>query len=418
MKLAPGSPLAIGLRFNDDDGDHAVGRVVMANQRAMLEWSGAYRSGPRRVSPLLYPAERGLIEARSREFDGLHGFLSDSLPDGWGTLLMKRRVERLDIAWDGLDAVHRLALVGEHGRGALTFIPATTPFADVDEIDLPSFAAQSRLILLGEEVTLGDSLAQLGGASGGARPKVHIRIGGDGRMRAEDGEGTPGFDSWIVKFPAIVDPIDIGPVEHAYAAMARAAGIDMAETRLLPVRDGPGYFATRRFDRPEPGRRLHMLSLAGAIEAPPHMPSVDYDGLLRATMAITRDVRDVEQGFRRMLFNVLACNRDDHSRQHAFLMDEAGVWRLAPAYDLTFSAGPGGEHYLAIAGEGRAPTRAHVDRIAKTHGIAAQRVADMIEQVIGSVSDWPRHARHAGVGASLAPIKDRLERIWRDFTAG
>lgn len=117
--------------------------------------------------------------------------------------------------------------------------------------------------------------------------------------------------------------------------MARAAGIDMAPSRLLPASDGFGYFAPRRFDRPSPGCRLHMMSLAGALEALPDVPSIDYDALLRATSAVTRHEGDVDQAFRRMVFNILAHNRDDHTRQHSYLMGADGEWRLAPAYDLT-----------------------------------------------------------------------------------
>jgi serine/threonine-protein kinase HipA len=122
---------------------------------------------------------------------------------------------------------------------------------------------------------------------------VHLGLGPDGAISLDDGETAPGHESWIVKFPALTDPVDIGPVELAYATMAQAAGLVMAPCRLLPARHGPGHFATRRFDRPAPGQRLHMVSLAGAVEAPPHLPALDYDGFLRATLAITRDARDV-----------------------------------------------------------------------------------------------------------------------------
>ncbi|MBZ6380502.1 type II toxin-antitoxin system HipA family toxin [Sphingomonas sanguinis] len=417
-RLAPGTPIAIGLRFDEHIDDHPVGRAVMANGRAMLEWSREVLASGTAVSPLRYPLEQGLVEARSRAFDGLHGFLADSLPDGWGVLLMKRRVERLGTRWETLDAIDRLALVGEEGRGALVFAPATTPPAEVPALDLDALAAQSQSILLGDDASLVDVLARLGGASGGARPKVHVGFDANGAVRVDEGENAPGFESWIVKFPALLDPVDIGPIEQAYAEMARAAGITMAQSRLLPARQGGGYFATRRFDRPGDGRRLHMLSLAGAVEAPPHMPSLNYDGFLRATLAITRDVRDVEEAFRRMVFNVLACNRDDHTRQHAFLMDHLGRWRLAPAYDLTYSVGPGGEHYLAVAGEGRRPTRSHVDRIGRMHGIADRRIGEIVDAVDGAVSNWPRFAADAGVGVSLAEITDRLREVRSMFGDG
>jgi len=414
-RLAPGTPIAIGLRFGDPVNDRSVGRAVMANGLAMLEWSREIMSSRIAVSPLLYPQEQGLIEARGRAFDGLHGFLADSLPDGWGALLMKRRVERLGTRWETLDPVDQLALVGEEGRGALVFAPATTPPAEVVALDLDALAAQSQSILLGDDAALADVLARLGGASGGARPKVHIGFDATGQISIDEGNSAPGFESWIVKFPALLDPVDIGPIEQAYAAMARAAGITMADSRVLPARNGPGHFATRRFDRPAGGKRLHMLSLAGAVEAPPHLPSLDYDGFLRATSAITRDVRDVEEAFRRMVFNVLALNRDDHTRQHAYLMDPDGRWRLAPAYDLTYSPGPGGEHYLAIAGEGRRPTRRHVEQVGRLHGISNRQIADIIDAVDGVVSDWLRFAAEAGVGLSLEEITGRLQGMRRMF---
>jgi serine/threonine-protein kinase HipA len=191
--------------------------------------------------------------------------------------------------------------------------------------------------------------------------------------------------------------------------MARAAGLTIAESRVLPERDGPGYFATRRFDRPAPGRRLHMVSLAGAAEAPSEMPSLDYDGFLRATMAITRHAGDVEQAFRRMVFNVLAHNRDDHTRQHSYLMGPSGEWRLAPAYDLTFSVGPGGEHYLAVEGEGRNPTRAHVLALGRRHGLSDRVIARIIDRTRGALAEWPVIAADVGVTVSRREIADRLK---------
>ena len=180
------------------------------------------------------------------------------------------------------------------------------------------------MILSGDDGDLAETLAKLAGGSGGARPKVHVGFDDAGNVSVGSGEIAPGHTAWIVKFRAPEDPIDIGPLEYAYASMARAAGIDVPEHKLIASKKGPGYFATRRFDRPQPGERLHMLSLSGAIESPPQTPS-SYDTLLRATRAITRRADDVAAAFRRMVFNVLAHNRDDHTRQHAFLMDESAT---------------------------------------------------------------------------------------------
>jgi len=151
--------------------------------------------------------------------------------------------------------------------------------------------------------------------------------------------------------------------------MAEAAGLKLSDHKLIPAKKGPGYFATRRFDRPSADKRLHMLSLAGAIEALSHIPS-SYDALFRATCAITRNAEDVEHAFRRMLFSVLAHNRNDHTRQHAFLMDAAGEWRLAPASDFTYAAGPGCERYLDIEGEGKTRRETKSKRLAPGMGSA------------------------------------------------
>lgn len=411
MKLAPGTPLSIGMLTNEDAALRPIGRLAMVGGVAQLEWSPEAIAAGQRITPFHYPLEPGLHAARSREFDGLHGFLADSLPDAWGTLLLSRRLAKLGHRLEALNAVDRLALVGRRGRGALVFQPETLEEAVDDHIDLDQLAEESRHVMLGEESGLDALLTTFGGGSGGARPKVHLSF---------HNKGTPtvsgqGQEEWIVKFPALNDPSDIGPLEEAYAQMARAAGIYMAETRLIPSSIGPGHFATRRFDRPAPGKRLHMVSLGGAVEASPHMPSLDYDGFLRATLSITRDMRDVEQAFRRMVFNILAHNRDDHVRQHAFLMDSDGEWCLAPAFDLTFSHGPGGEHYMAVMGEGRDITRAQVEALGIRHGIAAKRITRIVEEVRAAVANWGMFAADCNVGPSRTDIAAALVRLSDNF---
>lgn len=415
MKLIPGTPLHIALRANEAEPDLPVARLALADRLAQLEWSPYVIQRALRISPYLYPPEPGLVPARGHAFDGLHGFLADSLPEGWGALVLRRRLRKLGVRHEDLSAADRLALVGGHGRGALVFAPATLPRDDVESLDLDVLAGEARHILLREESALADTLATLGGASGGARPKVNVGFADDGSVSVGEGEAAAGHAAWIVKFATLNDPVDIGPVEFAYAEMAKAAGIVMSPSRLLPSRNGPGYFATRRFDRPSSGRRLHMVSLAGAIEAPSTMPSASYDTLLRATRAMTRHEGDVEQAFRRMVFNVLAHNRDDHTRQHSYLMDSSGEWRLAPAYDLTYSDGPGGEHYLDIAGEGRRPRRADVETLGKLHGFTRAHIDGVVRDVDDAVSRWPQFAEAARVEGSLAGIAERIAAVRAAF---
>lgn len=284
-------------------------------------------------------------------------------------------------------------------------------------MDLDLLAEAAITLLAGEAPVLADTLANLGGGSGGARPKVHVGFNAAGSVSLGSGETPPGFDPWIVKFRAPEDPEDIGPIEAAYAEMAAAAGVTMSPHRLIPARSGHPYFATRRFDRPDGGGRLHMVSLAGVLEAPADdRPSASYDTYLRATQAVTRRGDDVAEAFRRMLFNVLASNRDDHTRQHAFLMDAAGNWSLAPAYDLTHSPGPGGEHYMDIEGEGRQPTRGHALGLAARHRLAEKVVAPMIDKVRAAVSDWPTFAAATEVtAASRDRIADAIATVDADF---
>ena len=416
MRLAPGTPLSLALAFDPTKPPIPAGRVAMDGGLAQLEWSSDVLATRLPVAALYYPPDPGLQAARGRAFDGLQGFLADSLPEGWGRRLMRRRLEKLGVDLATLSPLDQLALVGRHGRGALVYEPATTPEEDVKTLDLDALAAEAAAILAGEDGTLADTLADLAGGSGGARPKVHVGFNVEGKVSVGEGELPEGFISWLVKFRAPNDPDDIGPIEEAYADMAETAGLVMSEHRLIPARQGPGYFATRRFDRTDGGGRLHMVSLAGAVEAPTEPGIVSYDTFLRATQAITRRKPDVEAAFRRMLFNILASNRDDHTRQHAYLMDAGGDWRLAPAYDLTYAPGPGGEHYLDIEGEGRNPTRAHVLRLGARHSLDAKAVAVMVEEVRAAVARWPAFGDAAGVTkASAKEIATAHARVWAAF---
>lgn len=416
MKLAPGLPLRISMQWDAAAPPEPIGLLAADKGVAQLEWDTSVIQRSIKIDPGIYPPEPGLWPARSREFAGLHGFLSDSLPDAWGSLLVRLQLRKLGFRLEDLDGVDRLALVGANGRGALVYEPATTTSADALSIDLDELAEQSRSILLGEEVEQIETLAMLGGSSGGARPKVHLGIAKDGSFIAGDTSPTHDLEAWIVKFRASTDPIDIGPVEEAYAQMARLAGINMAETRLLPAKAAAGHFATRRFDRPAPGKRVHMVSLSGALEAPwQDAGNIDYDTLLRATARFTRHAGYVEEAFRRMVFNVLSHNRDDHSRQHSYLMDETGQWRLAPAYDLTFSTGPGGEHYLAVQGAGREITRRHVLALGEVHGISHPIATSIIARVSAATNEWARIAKSVGVGSSLKTISERLTAVSRTF---
>jgi serine/threonine-protein kinase HipA len=205
------------------------------------------------------------------------------------------------------------------------------------------------------------------------------------------------FEHWIVKFAAKKDLPNAGPVEYAYALMAAAAGIEMPPTRLFEPSAGERFFGVRRFDR-YGNRRFHVHTFGNLIQANFRIPSADYADLLKAASVLTRDHQDVLRAFRRMVFNVSAHNRDDHVKNFAFIMDSAsGDWRLAPAYDLSYAPGPGGEHTMTLLGEGRRPGRAHILRLAEQAGVAKPQADAIIDEVRSAVARWKGFAARAGV---------------------
>ncbi len=395
MKLAPVSLLHVDLRAGARRA--AVGRLALDRGTAIFEYDAEFIVSRLALNPLWPPPGQAPIAARNPlTFDGLHGVFADSLPDAWGNELMRRSCARRGIDFDALTALDRLAMVGEHGMGALAYHPAA-PAEDDGVLDLDVLAHEANEVLEGRESDVLPELERLGGASGGARPKVLVALGERGEARSGIGDIPAGYEAWLVKFASSKDVPDIGPLETAYAVMARAAGIRVPDHRLIAARRGPGYFATKRFDR-EGNARRHVLSAAGALDLDWQVPQIDYDTLLRLVRRVTRDQGEVEEMFRRMVFNVAAHNRDDHAKQHSFLYDHvADRWLLAPAYDLTYSSGPGGEHYLAVAGEGRDISARAVRAVAAAHDIKPKRVRAIVDAVLDAVARFAVFAAEYGV---------------------
>jgi serine/threonine-protein kinase HipA len=179
--------------------------------------------------------------------------------------------------------------------------------------------------------------------------------------------------------------------------MAKAAGIQMPDVHLFPAKEGPGYFATRRFDC-DGDKRFHMHTACGLLHADFRVPALDYQDLLTLAFMLTRDIREVEKLYRLAVFNVLAHNRDDHAKNFSFLMDAQGQWKLSPAYDLTFSSGPGGEQSTMVMGEGRNPGVEHLIKLGLEVKIAKPRITQIIDQTRSALAVWPDLARQYGVG--------------------
>lgn len=381
-------------------------------RRAYFEYSRTFLEAPLPLSPFNLPASPGLKAAPYQPFDGLHGTFNDSLPDGWGRLLLDRRLQKHGYDHRALGPLDRLAYVGTIGMGALRYVPDKTLESPASNaVDLDGIANEAEQVQREIRTADVDSLQQMQGGSTGARPKIMIGLNQATDTIVPDyGTGLPPkYEPWMVKFKSINDPEEIGPEEYAYSLMAAASGIEVPASKLLKARK-THYFAVRRFDR-VPGGAVHIHTASGLLDADHRTPAIDYETLLRVTRVLTRDERHVRQMFRRMVFNVLTHNRDDHSKNHAFRMDADGSWHPAPAYDLTLSEGPAGEHSLAIAGEGKSPGREHIMKVAADASIAKSEADEIYGAVAISVAGWPKHAASAGLSRQRSSeISSLLER--------
>ena len=341
--------------------------------RTAFEYSDEWLRSGFSLNPFSLPLQPGVRIAKPEPFDGLFGIFADSLPDGWGRLLVDRMLRRQGERPEEIDAITRLSIVGTSGMGGLEYRPAHRMKGGIPSSDLDHMAEECRKILDSGESEDLDMLFAMGGSSGGARPKVMIRLGGE---------------DWIVKFPSTGDPVNIGQMEYEYNLCAAACGIQVPDVKLFPSNRCAGYFGAKRFDRemtPSGEKRVHMASVSALLEVSHRVPSLDYTSLMGLTWQLTRQADELLRMYTLMCFNVFAHNRDDHSNNFSFLCVD-GKWRMAPAYDLTYSNSVGGEHATTIAGEGRNPSVKDILSVAKKAGISmstARQIAGRVEQTVG-----------------------------------
>jgi serine/threonine-protein kinase HipA len=377
-----------------------VGRLAFKDRQVLFEYDAPFISSGIEISPIKLPLRPGVSIADTTIFDGLFGVFNDSLPDGWGRLLLDRTVEKYGIHRGQLNPLDRLAYVGRHGMGALSYEPELGPQnTDDARLALDKLADESAAVLDGENDEVFEELLRLNGSSSGARPKIVAQVSTDkkkiihGRQELQSG-----FAHWLIKFPSSQDARDVGAIEYAYSLMAKDAGVEMSETHLFRTRRNK-YFGTKRFDR-DGDSRIHMHSLGGLIHADHRSPSLDYDMVLRVTLALTRNIQDAERVYALACFNVLAHNRDDHVKNFSFLLNASSEWILAPAYDLVFSYGPGGEQSMLVMGEARSPGTTQLQALGKRHGI--KNAPEILAKVKRAVADWSRFAEQADVSRKSA----------------
>ncbi len=391
----------IEVRFSSTpDESTFIGTLAEKDGSVFFEYGREWLDAGLELSPFTLPLKPGLISHKDLRFGPLFGLFDDSLPDGWGLLLMDRSFRSQGIDPASVSILDRLLYLGDKTMGALTYHPAVQR----DNYDtlpgLHELAAEARQVYAGKVENILPQLMRAGGSPGGARPKVLIGFNPvTDDMISGEGDIPSGFEHWIVKFSAREDLTDAGVVEYAYAKMATAAGIAMEESRLFTAGNDEHFFGVKRFDRLPGNRRCHIHTFGNLIHANFRVPGSDYADLLKVTSLLTEDHQDLEAAYRLMVFNVLAHNRDDHVKNFSFLFnDQTGRWSLSPAYDLTFSRGPGGEHTTTVLGEGLQPTQKHILQLAKQSGIAATRAEEIFQEVKGAVCCWPDFAILAGVG--------------------
>lgn len=319
-----------------------VGSIASTQEGLMaFEYDNGWLANGFSISPFSLPLEKRVFVARWRPFDGVFGIFDDSLPDGWGRLLVDRVLAKHGLNPREIGFLARLSFVGASGMGALEYEPETAIATSFGGLDFDAIAEECARLLATNESDDLDELLALGGSSGGARPKVLTEVEGE---------------EWIVKFPSSVDSENIGEQEYAIAQLAKQCGLNVPETRLFPSKRCSGYFGVKRFDRiaASPARKVHMASAGALLEASHRVPSLEYELLMRLTSLLTGSACDIEQLYRLMCFNVFIGNRDDHAKNFSFLYDEAaGKWTLSPAYDLTQNPGTYGERATTVNGKGK-----------------------------------------------------------------
>lgn len=387
-----------------------VGALDEVSGGIAFEYDRAFLASGHELSPFTLSLKAGVQFRDSPPSMRLPGLFDDSLPDQWGTRLMTEWFRRHGTPGHAITPLMRLAYVGRRGMGALVYTPEGDSNVTPHGITLNDLYAAAAAAESGGKIDM-ESLVPVGSSVGGARPKALLAVATSDPRKLLPGAGEipEGFEAWIVKFDTSRDG-DWAPMEEAFACMARAAGIDMLDTRLLETsHDGVvrRHFAAKRFDRVG-SLRIHHHTLAGLLQL--GGSDLDYTTFLRATRNLTKDEREVFRAYRRAVFNVLANNRDDHGKNHGFLYHDH-CWRLGPAYDLTFR-GDIPERGMAIVGERKNAGIRQLLELAEAESLDKRHALTVIDEVAQSMSRWPEFAEKAGVSAAkVAEIEKSLRSL-------
>ncbi len=392
--MKPIKKILVSIQFDAEALE--VGELVSNSRLLYFKYYPSFVKTGLEISPLKLKLNSDINKANELPFEGLFGVFADSLPDGWGKLLLDKALAARGIAVSDLTPLNRLAYIGSQGMGALMYKPEMSiENTDDFKMELDEIAKATKQIIAGTATEVLDEMFKLGGSSGGARPKILVGYHPiTQHIIPAEKVLPPQYEHWLIKFPASSDTVDIANIEYVYYKMAIDAGIEMSDCRLFEGKSGNTYFGTKRFDR-KGNNRLHLHSAAGMMHDNFRLSSLDYGHLMDCAFQLERDVKAYEKVLRLAAFNVFANNRDDHSKNFSFLMDAKGKWRLAPAYDLTFSYSGHGMHSTMVAGESAKPNRTHLMKLATYFNVKNANV--LIDEVQNAVNNWKKYAALYGV---------------------
>ncbi|OIQ47134.1 MAG: phosphatidylinositol kinase [Gammaproteobacteria bacterium MedPE] len=390
-----------------------AGILAQNKQGVFFQYDASYLAKFGNLSPFTLRADTNLNLANKSLHSGLHGVFADALPDGWGLLLQDRIFRQNDLLPAHITAMDRLAFVGDKALGGLSFSPVSGYASSAeDKTSLSELGINAQKVFDGQAQEVLAALVAAG-SSGGARPKAQIYVQGSKFDECHTIE-QKNDDAWIVKFTSsnLALGHEEGLCEAAYLTLAKQANLNPPQWTLLnaPKQSGAKqWLALKRFDfinnENQPSGRLHMHSACGLLDTDFRTPSLDYDDLIRASRTLCKSPAVGQLQFRRAMFNLLACNHDDHSKNWAFLQNDHGAWQPAPFYDVTFSPHPFGEHATSFGGYGKTPPLKAAQKLAHSAGFAKWSDAKLvIEETVDVIENFQETAQSLGVSLSTSKL--------------
>lgn len=416
MKTTNVRHLRVWRRLSDGE-DVLVGELAQNQRGIFFQYDRLYLENWQSLSPFRLPFDHSLTPAPKTPHAGLHGLFADSLPDGWGVLLMDRVFRQWGIPPHSITPMDRLAYTGQGATGALHYTPAMSREGEEGWIKMATLGEQAALVFDGQTNDVLNALANAGG-SGGARPKALIYFDPERPEQVFTTENGASNQPWLIKFTSAKLALshDEGICEAAWLRMASQCGIEVPEYRLFSQKNGHIWLAVKRFDCAEdvPKGRYHMQTLCGLLDADFRQPSMDYEDLIKASQILCQSPAVGRGQFLRAMFNLFAVNQDDHTKNWSFLMSDKGLWQPSPMYDVTFSPTPYDEHAMAFGGYGSKPPLKTIQRLASYANYSSWKEAQNdLQRICSVLADWPAIGRELGVAPGrIEEIGSRLNKVY------